>query len=438
MPSSVFAKSFSITAAGLLLTACAAPEAVSPATTGDNAPSDHFDLSYWNITLPLDDNEDGKVDIVIGTHKLLQSEAKFENLLIEEDLKTAFNTSLGLPYLSRIQANESELNSGALWDRADTRSLGVAPAGTRLISVHVDTQATRFPVQVVAWGPGLEHWTIDRFDLAVPPETAPLAERDESGQPRRQLSPAKYAEDWDVLKELEAKVWPVDGADYGLRPLGVTIDSVGEPGVTDNARRFWRRMKKDNLHMRFHLVQGVTRDYGNRVDRRYPEVKTKDRKKKRNTRRKSDVPIAFIVSNRLKDEVAASLLREADGPGRHHLTQALGRSFFEEIVAEERVDAKWSLKSGVKRNEAFDLAYHAKAFMVLMGAEEVDWDSPSEAWAIEGAENMLAVPINPDEIDQIDPAEGLEVQQVQPTKQKSIAKRRAERLAEYAKARLGL
>ena len=33
-------------------------------STAKLAPSDFFDLSYWNITLPLDDNNDGKVDTV--------------------------------------------------------------------------------------------------------------------------------------------------------------------------------------------------------------------------------------------------------------------------------------------------------------------------------------------------------------------------------------
>ena len=27
-------------------------------------PADHFDLSHWNITVPLDQNSDGKVDTV--------------------------------------------------------------------------------------------------------------------------------------------------------------------------------------------------------------------------------------------------------------------------------------------------------------------------------------------------------------------------------------
>lgn len=305
----------------------------------------------------------------------------------------------------------------------------------------MDVQANRFVVQTLAWGRDLEFWVIDRFDLTLPPEDAPGAERDEHGQPRRQLSPARYAEDWQLLEPLEAKVYPVEGETFGLRPLAVTCDAFGEPGVTEKARKFWRAMKQKGKHARFPLVAGSSRDYGNRVDRRYPEIKTKDRNKRKQTRRKSDVPIAFMVTNRLKDEIAASLLREEAGPGKLHLTRKLGRAFFEEICAEERLDGQWSMKSGQKRNEAFDLAYHGKALVVLMLAEEIDWENPAKPWAIDGLENVLAVPLDQDEQPEvIDTTEGLS--SVEPEKSdapagRSLAQRRAAKFAAYAAMRTG-
>ena len=39
-------------------------ELVTLVASTSSVPADHFDLSHWNITLPLDDNNDGKVDIV--------------------------------------------------------------------------------------------------------------------------------------------------------------------------------------------------------------------------------------------------------------------------------------------------------------------------------------------------------------------------------------
>ena len=57
-----------ITGALLLsLTACSGPvpetKNKSPKTVS-SLPADHFDLSHWNITVPLDEDNNGKVDIV--------------------------------------------------------------------------------------------------------------------------------------------------------------------------------------------------------------------------------------------------------------------------------------------------------------------------------------------------------------------------------------
>ena len=56
-------------ALALMLTACTGPEAKSPVlaevSSKPNAvPADHFDLSHWNITVPVDANNDAKVDTV--------------------------------------------------------------------------------------------------------------------------------------------------------------------------------------------------------------------------------------------------------------------------------------------------------------------------------------------------------------------------------------
>lgn len=360
---------------------------------------------------------------------MIKAEEKFESLAIETDLKAATYTTLGLPYLSKIQENESELNAGKLWDRADERALGVLPKWTRFIAVSVDVQNARFPVQVTAFGSGLECATVDRFDLALPPESAPGAERDKDGNPRRQLAPALYLEDWSALEHLEARVWPVDGEEYGLRPLGVTIDYVGEPGVTDNCRKFWRAMRKKGLAMRFHPCWGQSTTQGTRVWRHRPDSPKRNKKKD-----PADVPVLYMASNLLKDEVSAGLLRDEDGPNRYHLTKALGRKVFDEFCSEERVDGKWSLKSGVKRNEAFDLAYHAKALAVQLGAERIDWAAPPD-WALPGEANALAVSLVEENLAEpdIDPVEGTDI--VKPSVAEPLSTARAKRFAAWAKMR---
>ena len=54
-------------ALALMLTACGSSSVDSPVPTDNSSrslPADHFDLSHWNITVPLDQNSDGKVDTV--------------------------------------------------------------------------------------------------------------------------------------------------------------------------------------------------------------------------------------------------------------------------------------------------------------------------------------------------------------------------------------
>jgi len=58
--------------AALMLTACGSSETVSSKTeisasteiSISNLPADHFDLSHWNITVPLDMDNNKKVDVV--------------------------------------------------------------------------------------------------------------------------------------------------------------------------------------------------------------------------------------------------------------------------------------------------------------------------------------------------------------------------------------
>ena len=54
-------------ALALMLTACGSSSVDSPVPTDNSSrslPADHLDLSHWNITVPLDQNSDGKVDTV--------------------------------------------------------------------------------------------------------------------------------------------------------------------------------------------------------------------------------------------------------------------------------------------------------------------------------------------------------------------------------------
>ena len=319
--------------------------------------------------------------------KQLAAEAFFEATGSETKLKATANTDQGRPYLSRVKSGFDALNAQTLKDRATFRPLGVVPASVRFITIQVDVQGNRFEVQVDGWGEGLERWLVDRFTLSVPPENAPGAERNAKGEARRTIQPHLFIEDWDVLDELESRVWPVEGTGHGLVAAAVTIDRNGPPGTTDRAYAFWRARKKRGKGNRFYLIFGEGRKKHLRAELTYPE--TRSNRKKRVAR---DIPVIEAGSNNLKSEVAASLMREAAGPMTYHLPSTLPSSVFDEFCAEQLTDKGWEKANGGARNEAVDLSYYGKALVIVLKAEKIDWHNPP-GWAAPGAASSLARPI---------------------------------------------
>lgn len=299
----------------------------------------------------------------------------------ELPLMTVLNTQFGMPYLPRGLASESDLTVERLRDRAEDRPLRIAPQGARFVTVAIDVQATRFVVQVDAWGPERERWLIDRFDIHEPPEEAPGAED-------RAINPPRYAEDWAQLDRLMELVYPVQGAGYGLRPVAFCIDSQGAPGTTDNAYRFWRRMRKAGHHRIWHLVRQHSGFNSDIAWRARPTGASKQASKTRKAA--SDIPLLHLSVDRLKDSTAAQLGREDDGAGAYHLSTHLAPEVFEEMCAENRTPKGWEKKRGVVRNEAFDLAGYSMGLALILKADRINWERPP-AWAVLGSQNMNAV-----------------------------------------------
>lgn len=300
--------------------------------------------------------------------RYVSAKESFDRTGEEESLKTTVNTDLGQPYLPTLRAGAVDINIQALKDKAEPYRLGIAPEGTRFITTAVDVQAARFVVQVEAWGPDMERWLIDRFDLHEPPSDAPMAAR-------RVIDPPGYVEDWKVLRELWDRVYPVTGLDFGLRPVLIVIDSQGAAGTTTNAYDFWRDCKRDGFGAVFHLLRGDPRQK-RKVWRKYPESSNqKDAVA-------SDVPILFVSPNPLKDSVSASLIRTASGPFAYHLPSGLSDDVLREFTAERRTEKGWEVKAGHRRNESLDLAvYNLAAAMAIRAQNVEDWSAPP-AWGL--------------------------------------------------------
>lgn len=317
--------------------------------------------------------------------RALQARSQLDERGDETALKATVTLDQGRPHVPEVRAVGESLAAETLKAMALRYQLGVAPAETRFVTVQVDVQANRFVVTVEAWGPDLEHWLIDRFDITEPPATAPGAERDGEGKSRRAIDPPRYREDWDVLRPLFDKAYAVAGSGIGLLPRAMIVDSAGAAGTTANAYSFLRRMRRGGLGQRFYLAKGRGGLDRPRAVYATPE-KVLGTKKKRFT----DIRIVHVGTDPLKDEVALALTRKEPGPNAYHLPEGLPDSVYAEFCAEVRSDRGWQPRKHGIRNESLDLAVYAKALSIVLKAEKIDWEQ-APAWARIPVENSFAV-----------------------------------------------
>lgn len=305
----------------------------------------------------------------------------------DAELRAVTNTDLAEPYIPGGLGEGEELSAEALYTAAPVRPLGVAPAGTAFLTVSVDVQKHRFVVQVDAWARDLERWVIDRYDIVTPPTDAPRAAR-------RALDPAAYVEDWQVLAALEGKAYPVEGADYALLPVSIGVDSGGRPGVAPKAYAWYRGRRAAQRHGRWRIIKGWGGFDKPRAEVRKPErahgIAKKHGAGGRRAQAAQDIPILWVGTDPVKDEIDASLRREDPGARAIHLSRELGRTWFGELTCERRQAVGWRAKAGNGANEAWDLLGYGLAQMVALGAERIDWDAPP-IWARADQTNRFAV-----------------------------------------------
>lgn len=311
------------------------------------------------------------------TTRYLEAVEELERTGDEKPLKAATNLDLGLPYRPRAMGEGAAVTEAGLKDAATDHAWQVAPAETRFLLAAVDVQNGRFVVQIMAHLTDGERVVVDRFDLFTPPDTAPRAAD-------RQLDPAKYGEDWLALLPLADLSYPVANADHRLRLLSIVIDAGGAPGVTPNAYAFYRKTRKSHPR-RFHLIRGFGGEAAKRAEVKAPETSHQGRKKAAR-----DILLIRAGTDRLKDEVAASLIRTDRGTRAIHIPQGAPPDIFAEFAAERRTPKGWQMRPGVKRNEALDLAVYDLALFIVLGAEKINQDRPP-TWAILGPGNSFAV-----------------------------------------------
>jgi phage terminase large subunit GpA-like protein len=145
------------------------------------------------------------------------------------------------------------------------------------------------------------------------------------------------------------------------------------------------------MHRRFLLVKGdgVSKSIAN-VKLQYPD--TSGRKDRGESR--GDVPVLFINTDRMKDEMDADLRRETGGDRYIHFPKWLPANIYDEITNEERSEqGKWSATG---RNEGWDLLIYAEAGGLVLDPpiDAIDWQNPP-AWAKDWHDNALVSKTDP-------------------------------------------
>lgn len=292
-----------------------------------------------------------------------------------------FLRSKGHPSRLRVWVNQDlgetwkEKGDAPEWRRIyelrESYPLGVVPAGAAILTAGVDVQADRFEYEVVAWGPGLESWSIQ---YVVHP-----------------CDPTKV-ESWAELDRLLAREFHFADGRTATRLAGMAVDTGYEAQkVYGWARRYGRSA-------RLFLVKGRT---GTRVPVGVPkpvDVEVGGRRLKRGVR------LWHVDTGILKEELYENLeLRPPVEPGAAfpegycHFPQ-YGPEHFKGLTAEILVRRR--LKGGNvvlewdkvrERNEQLDCRVYARAAAYVLGADR--WSG--QDWAAARTLVVQAPPLGP-------------------------------------------
>lgn len=301
----------------------------------------------------------------------------------EEALQKFFNTDLAEVYIPKA------LDSARIPEHLKSRceKFGeeherCVPHGVRFLTAQVDVQKNMFVVQIHGILPGspFDIVLVDRYDVRK-------SKRKDDDEDALWIKPGAYLEDWDELIEhVMLKEYPLQDDPSRVMQIKLTVcDSGGKEGVTTNAYSFYRKLRQDNMHGRFHLVKGDPLPNQPRTRVTFPDASRKDR----NAGARGDVPILMLNSNQLKDALAHRLDCLEPGKGMFRFPDWAQDWWYREMCAEIRTPKGWVNPSHT-RNEAWDLAYYCVGACIskLLNLEHIDWNN-TPGWCSEWDSNDL-------------------------------------------------
>lgn len=292
------------------------------------------------------------------------------------------NTKLGETY---------DVAEGDTWDPDSLMrlrvSLDVLPARVVVLTASVDTQADRLVLQVDAWGPGEERWTLDRFDLV--------------GDPTK--DPSDPTSVWAELDQhLLTLSYPTERA-TSLRIRACGVDTGGH--ATAQAYKFCRARRSRR-------VWAVKGDVGREGSKLWPQVPSR--------KNKGNLPLHMLgifagkesCMARLRASAAAIGRGERGGPGFWHFAarEALGVSYFDELTSEVCVvdtararggratgerRRRWQLRRSDLRNEALDCSVYSYAVLHGLMAQGLRLDRGRAETVTERVDTTTPAPSQP-------------------------------------------
>lgn len=317
-------------------------------------------------------------DLVV---KYLNAEREFQETGSQEALKTTVNTDQGEPFYPR--GSEIERLPEDLKTKAIVWKHKLVPAGVRFLLAHVDTQKNKWVVQVHGIGKGGDIWVVDRFDIVK-------SDRVDKDDERLWVKPATYLEDWNKIEEMVMSLEYELEDGSGFMSIKTTYCDMGgyardkSETVTENAYKYWRKLRKDGKSSRFQLLKGDPNHSAPRAALEYPDTKQKDR----TVGARGEIPVLFFNVNVLKDSLNGLLENTTEGQGRILYADWLEDYFFRELCAERRTPKGWEKVSSNARNEAWDLLTYCLGTLAFLRMEHWDWAKPP-GWAEEWAKNSL-------------------------------------------------
>jgi phage terminase large subunit GpA-like protein len=261
-----------------------------------------------------------------------------------QPMQVFVNTRLALDYdPSEITSTAHQLLQRALAEGLPAR---VVPDRALVLTAYADTQVDRIEVGIEAWGPGMEHWTIDHHVLWGSPTDDPTA-------------PGSVWQRWEEIRRT-----PFAHASGAL----IRISAWGQDSGGANTQDVYN-FASGREHTGFLATKGA-----NQPNR--PVIASKPTSQDINwqgQRVPDGVKLWQIGTDTAKDWLA-NRLRLVDGAGAAHWHGGLELDHFEQLLAERpviehvhgRSVRRWKKPDGA-RNEVLDVAVGNLALAHYLG-----------------------------------------------------------------------